>query len=212
MKITKFGHCCLLIEVAGKKILTDPGKWSSGFEALTDIDLILITHEHADHLHAEAVVAIREKNPAVIIIANDSVGKILASAGVPSERLGDKESKEYGGVRIGAYAGKHAEIFEDFGQVENIGYLIADKLFYPGDAYSVPGKEVELLALPVAGPWCRSVDAIRYALEVKPKRAFPVHDAVLSDAGIELTHGLFDMLLRPHGIEFIKLKDRETYE
>ena len=50
MQITKFGQCCLLIEVAGKRILTDPGRFSVSQNDVSNIDIILITHEHADHL------------------------------------------------------------------------------------------------------------------------------------------------------------------
>ena len=69
--------------------------------------------------------------------------------------------------------GKHAEIFEEYGQVQNTGYFIENKLFYPGDAYTEPGKVVDVLALPVAGPWCKSAEAIAYAIRVQPKKAFP---------------------------------------
>jgi L-ascorbate metabolism protein UlaG (beta-lactamase superfamily) len=63
MKITKFGQCCLLIEVAGKRVLTDPGVFSTTQNDLTNLDLILITHEHGDHLHSESLQAILEKKP-----------------------------------------------------------------------------------------------------------------------------------------------------
>lgn len=53
MKITKFGHCCLLIEEKGVRLLTDPGTYSDGFEHLK-VDAVLITHEHQDHLHIES--------------------------------------------------------------------------------------------------------------------------------------------------------------
>lgn len=49
MKITKFGHCCLLIEENGVRILTDPGTYSTQQSEVKNIDFVLITHEHADH-------------------------------------------------------------------------------------------------------------------------------------------------------------------
>ena len=51
MKITKIGHCCLVLEEESIKILTDPGSFTiEGQEQITDLDVVLITHEHQDHL------------------------------------------------------------------------------------------------------------------------------------------------------------------
>ncbi len=212
MKITKFGQCCLLIEVAGKRILTDPGKFSVSQNEVTAIDLILITHEHADHLHSESLETILAKNPEAKVVTNTSVGKVLTELRVTYEILEGRERGEHTGVAIEAYDGKHAEIFEEYGQVQNTGYFIAEELFYPGDAYTEPGKEVPILALPVAGPWCKTADAINYALKVKPKKAFPVHDWLLNEDGIALTHGLFESQLTVNEIEFVRLRNDEQKE
>ncbi len=210
MKITKFGQCCLLIEVDGKRILTDPGRFSTSQNTVTDIDIILITHEHADHLHSESLQAILKNNPEAEVVTNTSVGEILAELGVAFEILEGKSQTEKDGIALEAFDGTHAEIIGEYGQVQNTGYFIAGTLFYPGDAYTEPKKEVDILALPVAGPWCKAADAIKYAYAVNPKRAFPVHDAVLSEPGIALTHGLFAGQLKEKGIEFIPLVDNET--
>lgn len=212
MKITKFGQCCLLIEIDGKRILTDSGRFSVSQNEVTDIDLILITHEHADHLHAESLQAILSNNPNAKVVTNSSVGKILAELGLAHDVLEGTAVSEYAGLAIEAYDGEHAEIFEGYGIVQNTGYFIANELFYPGDAYTNPGKAVPTLALPVAGPWCKSTDAIHYALEVNPKKAFPVHDWLLNDDGIALVHGLFEAQLKAKDIEFVPLKNDETIE
>ena len=44
MRLTHFGHSCLLVELLGSRILFDPGNFSSGFESLTGLDAILVTH------------------------------------------------------------------------------------------------------------------------------------------------------------------------
>tara|TARA_B100000508_G_scaffold138874_1_gene135800 strand:+ start:639 stop:1280 length:642 start_codon:yes stop_codon:yes gene_type:complete len=212
MKITKFGQCCLLIEIDGKRVLTDPGRFSTSQNEVENIDLILITHEHGDHLHTESIQAILGKNPNAKVVTNTAVGKLLTDLNVAFEVLEGRESEEHAGVTVEAFEGKHVEIFEEYGQVQNTGYFIGNKLFYPGDAYTNPEKEVPVLALPVAGPWCKAADAIRYALEVKPKAAFPVHDAVLSEAGMTLVHGLFDAQLTEHNIKFTKLRADESAE
>jgi L-ascorbate metabolism protein UlaG (beta-lactamase superfamily) len=212
MRITKFGQCCLLIEVSGKRILTDPGQFSVSQNEVNDLDIVLITHEHADHLHTESLTVILKNNPQAKVITNESVGKILTDLGVTYEVLPETTPTECCGVSIEAFPGKHVEIFEEVGQVQNTGFFVAHELFYPGDAYTLPNKPVPVLALPVAGPWCKAADAINYAITVNPKNSFPVHDAVLNDEGLTLTHGIFKTQLAIRGINFTSIKSDETIE
>ena len=59
MKITKLGHCCLLIETKDKRILTDPGSYTvEAHSKLGNIDYILFTHEHQDHYHLESLMGV----------------------------------------------------------------------------------------------------------------------------------------------------------
>lgn len=211
MKITKIGQCCLLIETASKRILTDPGRFTTAQNELKNLDLILITHEHADHLHSESIQQILKNNPDVQIITNDGVGKILTELGISYKVLEEATETEVCGVCMEAYGGKHVEIFGEYGQVENTGFFIDKTLFYPGDAYINPNKSVPILALPVSGPWCAIKDSLNYALDIKPQQAFPVHDAVLNDDGLSLVHGLCKNQLIAHNIEFIPLKNGESH-
>ncbi len=212
MKITKFGHCCLLIEVQGKRILTDPGAFTTAQNEVRDIDIILITHEHGDHLHTESLAKILENNPSAKVVTNSSVGKILSDIGVDYEILEGDSKSLVSDVSVEAYDGKHAEIYEEYGQVQNTGYFIADKLFYPGDSYIEPGKPVHVLALPVSGPWCKSAEALAYALRIKPQIAFPVHDGLLNEFGISVVHGFFEKLLPKSNIDFVRLTNGESKE
>src|SRR3989338_182171 len=181
MKIKKLGHCCLVVEVNGKRIMTDPGSYTVKEQAQEkNVDFILITHEHGDHLHIESLQEVIKNNPNVKIITNAGVGKLLDEVGIGYEILEDKKLTEVAGVELESHDCKHEEIWEDFGQVQNTGYFINNRLFYPGDAFYNPGKSVEILALPVAGPWSRIRDAMRYVLDIKPKICFPVHDGMLS--------------------------------
>lgn len=210
MKITKFGQCCLLIETVNKRILTDPGRFSVSQNEVSDIDLILITHEHADHLHVESLQAIIKNNPQATVITNEGVGKMLSDLAIPYQVLKEAQETLVYGVSIEAFEGKHVEIFEDFGQVQNTGFFIDKSLFYPGDAYINPQKPVEVLALPVSGPWCKASDAITYACTLNPKKAFPVHDAVLNADGTALVYGLFELQLQAKGIEFVRMTNGDT--
>ncbi len=210
MQITKIGQCCLLIETAGKRILTDPGRFTTAQNELHDIDLILITHEHADHLHSESMEQIMANNPNAVIITNESVGKVLAELGISYSVLTLAVETKVCGVWVEPYEGKHVEIFGEYGQVENTGFFIDRTLFYPGDAYINPRKPVSILALPVAGPWCAIKDALGYAITLAPKQAFPVHDAILTDDGLNLVHIMTKNFLTPHNIDFVPMKNGDT--
>ncbi|MEX1027972.1 MAG: MBL fold metallo-hydrolase [Candidatus Paceibacterota bacterium] len=210
MIIHKIGHCCLTVETSGVKLLTDPGAWSTGQREVTGIDVVLITHEHADHLHIESLKAVIAKNPGARVITNTSVGNILTDEGIEHEVVDGRGSTEVNGVVIEAYDGRHEEIYEDFGQVQNTGYFIDDTLFYPGDSFYDPEREVDVLALPVGGPWCKIGDAVRYALKVKPRKAFPVHDGMADPEKAGPLYKVPSVNLEGTGIEFIELKAGDT--
>ncbi len=192
MKITKFGHCCLLIEYKGKRIVTDPGGWSTIPADLSDIDLILITHEHGDHLHVESLQGILKNNPGAKIITNTGVGKILSEKAIEFSKLEEGGYELFDDIKLEAFGDVHREVYKELGKVQNTGYFIDEKLFYPGDALTVINRPVAILAAPVAGPWLKFKEAIDYILEVKPKAFFPVHENVVIP---EFRTALFERLI-----------------
>lgn len=209
MKITKLGHCCLLIETRSVRILTDPGFLSSDQNYLKDIDYVLITHEHKDHLHSESIAEIIKNNPKAKVITNSAVAKVLRTLGIEPKILEGEAEADFEDLHLLAHDGKHAEIFEEYGLVQNTGYFIDKTLFYPGDAYTIINREVRALALPVSGPWCKVSDSINYALKIRPKVAFPVHDGLLNENGLSITHGVVGTKLSEAGIEFKPLKNSD---
>ncbi|MEK7095457.1 MAG: MBL fold metallo-hydrolase, partial [Patescibacteria group bacterium] len=60
MKITKLGHCCLVIEINGTRFLTDPGAYTTAQNEAKNIDYVVISHEHTDHLHIDSLKNILE--------------------------------------------------------------------------------------------------------------------------------------------------------
>lgn len=212
MKITKLGHCCLLVKMEGLTILTDPGAFSTAQNSITGIDVVLITHEHPDHLHTDSLKEVLKNNPQARVITNSRVGKKLDEIGVSYEIVEGRGTVDVNGVNLEAFDGKHEEIFEEIGQVQNTGYFIDNKLFYPGDSFHNPGKPVDTLALPVAGPWCKVPDAIRYALEIRPNKAFPVHDGMLQGGRIGASHRVPEQVLSKNGIQFVVMNEGDTKE
>lgn len=212
MKVRKIGHCCLLIQTKSLTILTDPGSFSTEQNTVTGVDVVLITHEHADHLHVGSLQEVLKNNPDAQVVTNSGVAKKLSELGIAYSILEGRGTTDIDGVALEAFDGKHEEIFEEIGQVQNTGYFIDGTLFYPGDSYCRPEKEVDILALPVAGPWCRVSDAIRYAISVKPRVAFPVHDGMLQRNRIGSAHAIPEKVLKEHGIEFVVMTDGDERE
>lgn len=183
MKITKFGHSCLLVEEKNARILIDPGSWSIIPDRLDNLDAILVTHEHADHLSLDYVKLIIKKNPQIEIYANEGVGKKLAAESIPCHTLGHGDQIYIKGVLVEGTGEKHAFMFHNHQVVRNTGYMIGERFFYPGDAFTVPPKAVEILAYPAIAPWMKLFDALEYGKAIKPKVAFPVHDGFLKFGG-----------------------------
>jgi L-ascorbate metabolism protein UlaG (beta-lactamase superfamily) len=208
MKITKYGHCCLLVEDNGVVILTDPGNYNELPVVIPTIDALLITHEHADHCHVESLKKIIEVNSAVRIITHESVGKILEKETIPHELIREGESIEVKGVTIESFGTEHACIHVDLPKVQNTGFFINKKLFYPGDSFYNPHRNIEVLALPVSGPWMKLSEAIEYAKEIKPKVVFPVHDGMLrQEHQLGPTRRIPQMILEPLGIKYVDMKE-----
>jgi len=210
MKITKYGHCCLLIEEGGLRVLTDPGNFSTLQSSARDVDVVLITHEHADHFHVDSVKEVLGNNPKVKVITNASVARLLADVGVTATVVGHGMSHTERGVTFSGFGTEHALIYPSWTKVENTGYFIGDRLFYPGDAFYDPKCPVDVLALPVAGPWCKISEAVDYALQIKPKVAFPVHDGGLKAPGV--AHRLPEKVLHESGIRFVAMVEGQTAE
>jgi L-ascorbate metabolism protein UlaG (beta-lactamase superfamily) len=211
MKITKLGHCCLVIEEAGQKILTDPGTFTTSQNEMADIDILLITHEHADHYHLDSVQAILKNNPNIHVVTNSAVGALLTKEGIAYTKVGDGESAEVGGIKFEGFGKEHAPIWPPFGLVENTGYFIDGKLFYPGDAFYNPQRPVDILALPAGGPWMKVSEAIQYALDLKPRIAFPVHDAMFKE-GENFNVRILEAILPKNDIQFVAMNPGDTKE
>lgn len=185
MKITHLGHSCLLVEVAGARLLLDPGTFSSGFEELTDLDAVLITHAHPDHVDAERLPQLLEANDGAALITEPELSAQLGELGARALHPGERLAA--GGAVVEAVGGEHALIHPDVPRIGNVGLLVRAEgeptLLHPGDSYAVTPAGVDVLALPLNAPWAASADTADFLRAVAPSIAFTAHDALLSAAG-----------------------------
>lgn len=200
MRITKLGHSCLVVEDGAGKFLIDPGDYTTSQNDISGLAAVLITQEHGDHFDIESIKKVLANNPTALVITNREVGEALRLQGISFVRLEQGETTEVAGVKISAYGSSHAPIYDGVKVIVNTGFLIGDKFFHPGDAFTVPPVPVDVLALPVSAPWLKIAESLDYARVVKPRLCFPIHDGALKIFGAP--HALPAKVLPGSGILF----------
>lgn len=207
MRLTKFGHSCLLVEEGGARLLLDPGTLSGGFEGLQGLTAVLYTHQHNDHLDADRVRRLLDGNPGVRVVCDEGSAGQLGQAGADVEVVHEGDELELRGARVRALGRDHAMVHPDVPIVPNVGYLVGGRLFHPGDAFTRPDQPVEVLAVPTAAPFMKLAEAIDYLREVGPTVAVPIHEKLLSEGGVGLHYRQLEALGARGGTSFRVLDD-----
>lgn len=195
MELTHFGHSCLLAEFGvaggGTRLLFDPGNFSHGFEGITGLSAILITHQHPDHADPNRLPALVEANPQAALYADPQTAAMLGGDWQPVH-VGDQLG--IGGLTVRGVGGRHAVIHPEIPVIDNISYLVGDgehsaRLMHPGDALFVPDEPVEVLATPAAAPWMKISEAVDYLRAVAPRHAVPIHQGIIAAQGLPIFYG-----------------------
>jgi len=205
MRLIKLGHACVRLEKDGTALVIDPGIWRgawSGQDALNGATAVLITHEHFDHVDAEAVRGALAGDGGLELWTNASVAGQFAEFGNRVHAVAHGESFTAAGFDVRAYGQDHAQIHRDLPIVTNTGFAVDGEIFHPGDSYTVPGERVSTLLLPVSGPWHKTSEMIDYGRQVAPRRAFAIHDGLLNENGIGLTQQMLQVAAGPIGADF----------
>lgn len=207
MKVTKFLHSCLLVEDQGKTFLSDPGNFTDeagvlNLEKISNIDYILITHEHADHMCPPLIKKILEKFPGAKIITNNSAKAVLENEGISAQT----EGTDF----IQTKVIPHEKIFG--AEVpENIKITVNNLLTHPGDSFQF-NSTTKVLALPLQAPWGDVTQAAELGAKLKPEIILPIHDWHWKD---EVRIGLYKRLedfFNKTGIKFIPLETGASVE
>lgn len=208
MKITKFEHAFLQIELSAKQLLIDPGVYSPNLPALENVVGVVLTHVHDDHSYLPHLAAIKQQFPDVRFFGPLDVVAKLGELGC--ERVSHGSHIEVDGFSLDFFGDLHQEIHRSIPLVQNVGVLVNSKLYYPGDSYTQCDYPFEILACPSAAPWMKISDLIDYLEAVRPKRAFATHNAILSEHGHTLQNNRIREIVTKHGGEFSFLIEGES--
>jgi L-ascorbate metabolism protein UlaG (beta-lactamase superfamily) len=209
MKITKYIHSCILIEKDGTSVLVDPGSYTLEEDALPvedleSLDVVLITHEHEDHMSIPLLKRIMGHFPKVKIVTSGTVADLLAKEGIPAtiQKPEFIETQESLHERVLALA-PHNTLFHVFNEVT-----------HPGDSLQFTESK-EILALPIQAPWGSMVAALEKAVSLnpKPKLVIPIHDWHWREEARHRAYETAANYLREHGIrEFRGLEPGESID
>jgi len=180
MKVTKHEHAHMVVDDTLIKLIIDPGVFSTQV-AEPDVSAVVITHGHEDHWTPEHLTAIRDVNPGVPIYGPSDFAEAAAEFDVIAVAPGDQI--EIGGAILKFTGGEHEPIHENIRVGSNVGVIVNDRFYFPGDSYTRPGRDIELLAVPIGGPWFSLAGAVDLITDVQAPEMINTHDSVLSAAG-----------------------------
>lgn len=182
LTITFLGHGTLMLSFAGKVIHVDPYSRVADYAVLPKADLVLITHDHPDHLDQAALQAVRKAHTTVA--ANESAGRRVEGAVV----MKNGDARTIAGLRIEAVPAYNLVHMRSPGQpfhpkgVGN-GYVVDfgdKKVYIAGDTENIPEmaelKGIDIAFLPMNLPYTMTpemtADAARSFM---PKILYPYH-------------------------------------
>lgn len=211
MRIAHFGHSCLLVELHGKKVLFDPGTFSHGFEGLTGLDAIAVTHQHPDHIDPNRIEALLDANPNARLLSDPQTAQ---QRGEPWEPVHAGNVLQLGELQITGGGGRHAVIHPDIPVIDNTVFQLgtADdpaELVHPGDSLWVPPVRVGVLALPAVAPWMRISESVDYLRAVAPRTALPIHYGIIAPEAQGIYFGRLAEM-GPAGTEFTVLEAEDS--
>ena len=198
MEVTKLEHACQIITEGNTRLVLDPGNFTRPVD-VTGVVAVVVTHEHPDHVTPEQLHRILAANPDAVVFGPEGVRAALADSGIAVEVVTDGDHRTVGPFELSFHGTRHQLIHSSVPIVDNTGVLVNGRLFHPGDSYTDPGVPVEVLAAPVGAPWLKVGEMMDAVAAIAPSRAYPIHEATLSDIGYNMHTGRLREAVEPAG-------------
>jgi L-ascorbate metabolism protein UlaG (beta-lactamase superfamily) len=207
LTLTFIGHGTLMFQHGGKVIHVDPVSREADYSNLPDADLILITHEHGDHLDADAVAEIR-KDGTVVVVSSSCAGRLENA-----HMMENGDAGEFAGFQVEAVPAYNIVHMRGEGQPyhpkgRGNGYIITFgdlRVYVAGDTENTPEmkalEDIDVAFLPMNLPYTMTPEMVADAAKAfRPRILYPYH------FGDTDTGELIELLA---GVEGIEVRVRE---
>jgi len=182
LKITFIGHASLMFEFGKLIIHVDPVGMYADYSKLPKADLILITHQHPDHLDSKAIELIKKKDTK--LFCNEA--SLPTAVGGSVLKNGDTTS--FDGIKISAVPAynivnkrENGEAFHPKGMGNGYVLTFANvKVYIAGDTENIPEmknlKNIDIAFLPMNLPYTMTPAMVADAVKMfNPKILYPYH-------------------------------------
>jgi L-ascorbate metabolism protein UlaG (beta-lactamase superfamily) len=210
MQLTKLGHACVRLQKAGATLVIDPGSWS-GPDALTGANAVLVTHEHADHLDADAIRTAMTADGDLQLWSNAAVTGQFGEFGDRVHTVAEGDTFTTAGFDVQVQGQHHAVIVREIPVVRNVGFRVDGEVFHPGDSFTVPAERVGTILVPVSAPWLKFAEVDQYIRAAGAARGYAIHDAIMSKFGVGLVSNLLKVV-SPADAPVIRLEPGTTVD
>lgn len=217
MKFTKYTQSCVLVQTRSKRILIDPGYLDYNDKYLEDewkdVDAILVTHKHKDHIHIPAVLALIEKGAK--LYTSKEVLDTYSELNGEIVKVGDLFDID--GLKVEVVKAVHGFIpsLKGGNEInENIGFILDDsstRAYFTSDSICFDNNyKCDVLFIPVCGHGLvfDPFSAKEFAKMVQAKLVIPIHyDNPKFPADLELVEDEFSEL----NYKFVKTGESFEY-
>jgi L-ascorbate metabolism protein UlaG (beta-lactamase superfamily) len=104
--------------------------------------------------------------------------------GLRITRVAVGETFEAAGFSVRAVGGRHAAVVDGRPDCANLGYVVEESAYHPGDSLFVPGSPVRTLFVPLQASWLKTAEAIEFVRTVRPDVTVPIHEGQVNERGL----------------------------
>jgi L-ascorbate metabolism protein UlaG (beta-lactamase superfamily) len=221
LRITWFGHSSLLVELDGKRFLTDP-VWSERcspssvlgpkrffepplpLDQLPPIDAVVLSHDHYDHLDEPSIRVLNQRVPLFIVPLG--LGAHLEYWGVPAAKIRELDwwgQTHVGGIELTATPARHfsGRSLGDADKTLWAGWSLrgpSHRVYYSGDTAMFPGfKEIGARLGPFDATLIEvgAYDRMWADVHLGPEQAVQAHRDVKGKLMLPVHWGTFNLAL-----------------